>query len=328
MEEVQSDTVMPAVATPSEYSGSAMSLVMDNEAMDRMMAAAELMASAKVTIPKHLQNSVGDCMAVIMQSAQWKMNPFAVAQKTHLSQSGQLGYESQLINAVIVSCGAIKGQPTFEFFGDWKKILGKVVEKTGQSGGKYYVRGWTDADEDGLGVTVRATLRGESSPREVEVLLAQCWPRFSTQWATDPQQQITYAGVRKFSRRNTPGAILGVYTPEELDEGLGSPSEREINPRRPASGTESAAAAKASQQQRNADQADERAKLIKKMESIASEYGIDAYAEEWSKLTKAQRTLIGTDEHERLKKVASSIPGSSTAATGDGSDQAEPGANG
>lgn len=215
-------------AQQHDGSGTAMSLVMDINAMDKMINAARLMASAKVTIPQHLRNSEGDCMAVIMQAAQWKMNPFAVAQKTHLTQGGALGYEAQLINAVIVSCGSITGQPEFKFLGDWSKILGKVEERKSDKGGKYYVPAWKMADEDGLGVIVRATLRGEHEPRELTVMLTQCYPRFSTQWATDPQQQITYVGVRKFARRYAPGAILGVYTKEELEQE--GPGEIDVTP--------------------------------------------------------------------------------------------------
>lgn len=115
----------------NDGSGTAMSLVMNRESMEMMTNAAKLMASATVTLPKHFHGKEGDCFAVIMQAAQWKMNPFAVAQKTHLTQGGALGYEAQLVNAVIVSCGAIDGQPEFEFLGDWSKILGRVTEQKG-----------------------------------------------------------------------------------------------------------------------------------------------------------------------------------------------------
>lgn len=201
-------------------------LVLDKGSMDSMMRVADLMASSKVTIPAHLRNSPGDCMAVVMQAMQWGMNPFSIAQKTHLSQGGALGYEAQLVNAVIVASGAIKDQPEFEFIGNWSKILGKVEERKSEKGGKYYVPTYIKADEDGLGVICSATLRGESNPRSITVMLSQCYPRFSTQWATDPQQQITYVAVRKFGRRYAPGAILGVYTPEELD---GSQPQREVD---------------------------------------------------------------------------------------------------
>ena len=201
-------------------------LVLDKRSMDSMMRVADLMASSKVTIPAHLRNSPGDCVAVVMQAMQWGMNPFSIAQKTHLSQGGALGYEAQLVNAVIVACGAITGQPEFEFIGDWNKILGKVEERKSDKGGKYYVSTYSKSDEDGLGVVCTATLSGEASPRSITIMMSQCYPRFSTQWATDPQQQITYVAVRKFARRYAPGAILGVYTPDELEE---SQPQREID---------------------------------------------------------------------------------------------------
>ncbi len=201
-------------------------LVLDKGSMDSMMRVADLMASSKVTIPQHLRNSPGDCMAVVMQAMQWGMNPFSIAQKTHLSQGGALGYEAQLVNAVIVASGAIKGQPEFEFIGDWSRILGKVEERKSDKGGKYYAPTYSKSDEDGLGVICTATLSGETNPRSITIMMSQCYPRFSTQWATDPQQQITYVAVRKFGRRYAPGAILGVYTPDELD---GSQPQREID---------------------------------------------------------------------------------------------------
>jgi hypothetical protein len=185
---------------------------------DRAMQVAEAMANAVVSVPVHFRGKPGDCLAIVMQAAQWNMNPFAVAQKTHLSQSGALGYEAQLVNAVVVSSGALKSQPEFRFIGDWSRVLGKVEERKSDKGGKYYVATYTKSDEEGLGVICSARLRGEAEPREITVMLSQCYPRFSTQWATDPQQQITYVAVRKFARRYTPGAILGVYTPEELDD--------------------------------------------------------------------------------------------------------------
>jgi hypothetical protein len=47
-------------------------------------------------------------------------------------------------------------------------------------------------------------------------MMSQCYPRFSTQWATDPKMQISYVAVRKWARQNTPGVILGVYTEDEM----------------------------------------------------------------------------------------------------------------
>ncbi len=195
---------------------SAGALLMDMAAMDRLERIADLMVSGKATVPQHLRGSKGDCFAVALQSMQWGMNPFAVAQKTHMTQSGALGYEAQLISAVVTESGAVDGDPEYEFLGDWDKILGKVEERKSDKGGKYYVANWQKSDEAGLGVICRLRLRGESTSREMKVMLSQCYPRFSTQWATDPKTQITYVAIRKWSRVHKPGVILGVYTPEEL----------------------------------------------------------------------------------------------------------------
>jgi hypothetical protein len=197
---------------------SAGALLMVGDSMDRLERIAEMMFTGRATIPQHLRQSKGDCFAVVLQSMQWGMNPFAVAQKTHISQSGALGYEAQLISAALSASGALKEDPEYEFIGDWNKVLGKVEERKSEKGGKYYVPSYTKQDEAGLGVICRATLKGESKPRELMVMLSQCYPRFSTQWATDPKQQICYVAVRKWGRLHKPGVLLGVYTPEELEQ--------------------------------------------------------------------------------------------------------------
>lgn len=213
----QERTAVAAISAPEASTISA-ALILSGDAMERIFKFAEVMARGIATVPKHLQGNSADCLAVTMQATQWGLNPFAVAQKTHLTQSGALGYESQLISAVITSSDAVTGQPEYEYFGDWDKILGKVEErKSEKTNGKYYVATYTKADEVGLGVICRLTLRGESAPREMKVLMTQCYPRFSTQWATDPKQQIAYVAIRKWSRLYAPGLILGVKAPDEDD---------------------------------------------------------------------------------------------------------------
>lgn len=188
---------------------------------DRIQAVGKMMARGAVTIPKHLQGNEADCCAVALQAFGWGMNPFAVAQKTHITKGGALGYEAQLVNAVIQASGSLDGDPDYEYIGDWSKVLGKVKEMKSDSGGKYYVATYTPADEEGLGITVKARLRGEAKVRELTVMMSQAWPRFSTQWATDPKQQIAYLTLRKFVRLHKPGVLLGVYTNDEMESVVG-----------------------------------------------------------------------------------------------------------
>lgn len=192
-------------------------MLFDPNAMKALTDFGKMMSESKVTIPTHLHSKPADCTAIALQAMQWGFNPYAVAQKTFISPGGALGYEGQLVNAAIISSGRLTDVPEYEYIGDWSKILGKVEERKSENGkGKYYVAVWDRRDEAGLGVICRAHLVGESKPREIQVMMAQAWPRFSTQWATDPQQQISYLAVRKFARRYAPDVILGVYTGDEL----------------------------------------------------------------------------------------------------------------
>lgn len=190
---------------------------------------ADMLCNGGTAVPEHLRGKKGACFALAMQAHRWVMDPFAVAQKTHITKSGQLGYDGQLIAAVVIARAPIRRRPEYEYIGDWSKVLGKVEErKSDKTEGKYFVATYTKADEEGLGVIVTATFRGESEPRSVTVMMAQAYPRFSTQWATDPQQQIGYLAIRKWARRHAPDVLLGVYAPEELE--YDAPGPRNMGP--------------------------------------------------------------------------------------------------
>lgn len=187
------------------------------DGLDKLLRFAEIMAGGRVAVPAHLAGKPADCLAVTMQAAQWGMNPFAVAQKTHVV-SGTLGYEAQLVNAVITTMSPTKDRINYEWFGPWEQVIGKFVEKTSQKGNTYIAPAWTLKDEAGCGVRVWATMKGEDSPRVLELLLSQAQVRNSTLWASDPKQQLAYLAVKRWSRLHCPDVIMGVYTPDELEE--------------------------------------------------------------------------------------------------------------
>jgi hypothetical protein len=199
----------------------------ESEKFDLMEKKATVMASAVATIPKHLQGNVGDCLAIIMMADNWGMNAFAVAQKTH-TVNGVLGYEAQLVNAIVTTSNKVTGAFHYEWYGDWSKIIGKFKTLKNQQGKPYQVPDWEFSDEVGLGIKVYATLRGESEPRVLDLLLSQAQVRNSTLWASDPRQQLAYLGVKRWARLFAPDVILGVYSPDELR------SERVVNPGPPA----------------------------------------------------------------------------------------------
>lgn len=181
MTQLATTQVSPIATTSTE-------IMMNPVQMRAMLEFANMMAGAVVTVPKHLQGKPADCLAISMQSARWKMDPFAVAQKTHLV-NGTLGYEAQLVNAVIQSSGAIRGAFKYEYRGD-----GNALE-----------------------CRVGAILAGENEITWGEWLkLADVTTKNSPLWKTNPKQQMGYLQVKNWGRLYCPGAILGVYTVDEL----------------------------------------------------------------------------------------------------------------
>ncbi|MEO8021109.1 recombinase RecT [Polaromonas sp.] len=177
----------PANAMPS--SASSIALILNEGNMTLMFKFAELMAQGVATVPKHLQGKPADCLAVVIQATQWNMNPYAVAQKTHLV-NGTLGYEAQLVNAVLKQTNSITGEFSYEYRGDGDRLECRVgAVSTGQRAitwGEWLCAG---------------TVTTKNSPL----------------WKTNPKQQLGYLQVKNWARAYHPGAILGVYTPDELE---------------------------------------------------------------------------------------------------------------
>jgi len=163
-------------------------LVLDSQSFKSIMDFAGMMSTGITTVPKHLQKSPADCAAVIMQAMQWGMNPYSVAQKTHLV-NGILGYEAQLVNAVVCNSGLIDGTFKYEYQGEGAVLACRVGAK---------IRGDHEITF-GPWLSV-ATVQVKNSPL----------------WKTNPAQQLGYLQVKNWARQYCPGAILGVYTEDEL----------------------------------------------------------------------------------------------------------------
>lgn len=204
---------------------SVLSIMMNAPMMQNIDNLAALMAEGTVSTPMHLRGKKADCFAICLQAIQWGMNPFQVMQKTHLV-NGVLGYEAQLVNAVVVNSGVIKGRFSYRKFGPWERVLGKFAVRESNKDGKkntYRVPDWKPQDEEGCGVEVSVVL-ASGKTETIELMLTQARTRNSTLWADDPYQQLCYLGVKRWTRLYTPDVILGVHTVDELQE------EVELNP--------------------------------------------------------------------------------------------------
>jgi hypothetical protein len=243
--------------------------------MERVNALAVIMASGKVTTPKHLQENVGDCAAVIMQSMQWGMSHVAVAQKTHLI-NGALGYEAQLVNAVIMESGAIDGHFHYEFQGDGASLACRVGAR---------VRGSSD-------ITWGEWLKS-----------SEVTTKNSPLWKSNPKQQMGYLQVKNWARLYFPGAILGVYTADELQD----MEPKDINGGR-AKPRNGAAVAEATQSGVVIDQEQEERRngLITALEEFAKK-GSATFTDQWKKVGRANKDdiyLVGEAEYNRMLQLA------------------------
>lgn len=161
-----------------------MDLLEDNN-FDKMWRMAEALANSALSVPKELKGNIGDCLAIVTQAMIWGLNPFAVAQKAHVI-NGKLGYEAQLVNAVVMQSGAIQGSFHYEYNGD--------------------------------ACRVGAVLRGESQITWGEWLSASMvTTKNSPLWKTNPKQQMGYLQVKNWARAFCPGALLGIYSADELE---------------------------------------------------------------------------------------------------------------
>lgn len=167
--------------------------------MDQAMRLAEMMSKGAL-VPKHLQGKPADCLMVIEQSIRWKMSPFAVAQATSVI-NGKLMFEGKLVAAAVHNSGLLRSRLNFDFSG------------TG----------------DTRAVTVTGTLKGEDTPRSVQVLLREARTN-NAMWQRQPDQQLCYSGTRVWARRHAPEVMLGVYSPEEDFEPSSQAAEHDVTP--------------------------------------------------------------------------------------------------
>lgn len=190
-------------------------IMFDDKLYDRTTSIAARMADAAGFVPKHLLGKPASCYAVVMRAIVWGLDPFAVANATY-PVNDKIGFEGKLCHAILERSGAFDGRIKYEMIGDWSKVQGKFTMKESAKkdengfAKKYAARNWTDADEEGLGVKVIATIKGEVVPEVFTFMLKQAQPRNSTLWATDPVTQIKYLAIRRFANVVVPDIFMGV----------------------------------------------------------------------------------------------------------------------
>lgn len=188
-----------AVAGATEVSSTVGGLAFKD--MGQVLEFSKLMAVSKQAVPKHLRGEAGACMAITLQALNWRMDPFAVANKSYMVND-RIAYEAQLIHAVVEQRAPIKG-----------RIKGKIE-------GAGATRKWrlTATTTDGDTIDYEGPEIGSITTKN------------SPLWKADPDQQLWYYSVRAMCRRHFPDVILGVYEKEEIEAAEGI---RDVTPKEP-----------------------------------------------------------------------------------------------
>jgi hypothetical protein len=169
---------------------------------------AKLLASG-IGVRPFMRGNVSACMMVVQQAVRWGMDPYAVANKAYYVND-QVAYESQLIAALINTSNEIVGRLKIEYEGD-------AVGKVGEESLVCRVRGRLAADPD--------------DERVMEQALKTVKIRNSPLWTVNPKLQLAYHTQRSWARLFTPEVLLGIYTPDEIQDGVAGQIEAESTPR-------------------------------------------------------------------------------------------------
>jgi hypothetical protein len=203
-----------AIAAPIQINAEVGGVALEN--MGQVMEFAKLMSVSGAAVPKYLRGNAGACLAICSRALRWQMDPFAVAEKSYMvvnKGEERIAFEAQLVHAVITARAPLKARLRTEI-----GHLANGVWTPGSDGG------------DERRCKVWGTFRGEDKPHEYtseplgKMREARGRNEYGTikgspLWDTMPEVQLAYSSVRQWCRLHASEVLLGVYTPDELEDG-------------------------------------------------------------------------------------------------------------
>lgn len=156
--------------------------------MAEAMELAKIMAASRF-VPPHLRQQAGDCLAVVMFAQRVEADPFAVASKTYFVND-RMAFEAQLVMALVNTRAPLAGRLDISWTGEGNSLVCRVAGK----------------------------LRGDEREKIVTQEIATITTKNSPLWKTSPRQQLGYLTARMWARLHCPEVLLGVYTPDEIQD--------------------------------------------------------------------------------------------------------------
>lgn len=159
----------------------------------QVMEFAKLMAVADKAVPKHLRANPGACLRIVFQAIEWRMSPWAVADKSY-EVNDRIAYESQLIHAVIEARAPLQHRLECDYVGEYDE---KEMAKSTRA---CIIRG----------KFISGDVREYESPPYGKIRIKN-----SPLWKDDPDQQLFYYASRAWARKWCPDVLMGIYSREE-----------------------------------------------------------------------------------------------------------------
>jgi hypothetical protein len=167
---------------------------------------AKTMATCKASIPAWLRGSIGDCLAITNRAQRWGLDPFFVAEQSYMmtnTKTGEttVGYQSQLIHAIVESLAPLKGRLRHEI--------------KGEGDDRYCVVWGTFKNE-----AEPHRFTGEPLGKRIKDIGRSSAGNFrgSPLWLQKPNVQLFYDASRDWARIYCPDVLGGVYSRDELPD--------------------------------------------------------------------------------------------------------------
>lgn len=164
---------------------------------EQMTKFASMMSAGGAMVGVPFRDNPGACLGALMQAMRWGMDPYACSQKMYIASrtgDGPIAYEAQLVHAVLLKNAPIRKRPRFKFEGDGDNRVCIVTFQL------------LDDDEP---IEYRSpAISKVRKPKD----------KGSPLWYDNPDQQLAYYTIRAAARLHFPDVIMGVYTPDEIDQ--------------------------------------------------------------------------------------------------------------
>lgn len=257
--------------------------------LEEALKFADYLADSEL-VPKDFKGKPGNVLVAIQWGMELGLKPMQAMQNIAVINGRPSLWGDAVLALVLAS-------PVCEYVRETEEN-GVAICRVKRRGDEEHVQTFSDADAQ------KAGLIGKSGP-----------------WSQYPAR-MKKLRARAFALRDKFADVLkGIPIAEEVMDY--QPLERDITP------PKTAAAIAAAALPQPAERDERLSGLILNLEMVATNYGSDALAESWGKLTKEDRKAIGPAELARLKQVAASeeTPPTSSEESNPETTDREPGAD-